>query len=217
MSNNELQRTAEWHADRSGKVTASRLYDAVATQKNGKYYAARENYMTEIVLEIITGNTPDSFKSDAMQRGIDLEPKAKEAYTLLTMNDVQDVGFIDHPTIARFGASPDGLILDMFGEPLKKGIEIKCPNSATHLKTLETRVINPQYIYQMYAQMMCTGFDEWVFMSYDDRFPTHLQCFIVEIGINDEIKEQIEFEVNKFNSEVDSIIERLSEKEFKND
>ncbi|WP_077929472.1 lambda exonuclease family protein [Wohlfahrtiimonas populi] len=209
MDNNELQRTEDWFSARRGKVTASRLYDAVATQKNGSYYAARENYIVEIALEIITGNTPDSFKSDAMQRGIDLEPKAKEAYTLSTMNEVQDVGFIDHPTIERFGASPDGLILDMMGEPLKKGIEIKCPNSATHLKTLETGVINPQYIYQMYAQMMCTGFDHWVFMSYDDRFPAHLQSFIVEIGITDEIKEKIEFEVNKFNAEVDQIVEKL--------
>lgn len=209
MDNNELQRTDSWFQDRIGKVTASRLYDVVGTQKNGNYYAARENYMVEIALEIITGNAPDSFKSDAMQRGIDLESKAKEAYTLSTMNEVQDVGFINHPTISRFGASPDGLILDMMGEPLKKGIEIKCPNSATHLKTLETKIINPQYIYQMFAQMMCTGFDEWVFMSYDDRFPAHLQSFIVEVGITDEIKEQIEFEVNKFNAEVDQLVEKL--------
>lgn len=207
--NNELQRTEDWYEQRKGKVTASRLYDVAGKQKNGNYYATRESYMMEIALEILTGISASSFKNEAMQRGIDLEPKAKEAYTLTTMNEVQDVGFIDHPTIERFGASPDGLLLDFLGESLKKGIEIKCPNSTTHFKTLESGEINPQYMYQMYAQMMCTGFDEWVFMSYDDRFPTHLQSFIVEIGITEEIKEMIEFEVNKFNAEVDQIVEKL--------
>jgi len=206
---NTLQRTDEWYTARIGKVTASRLYDVIAKKRTGEYTAARDVYRNEIVLERITGVSEEHIINKSMKRGIELEPKAKEAYMLKTMNEVKDVGFIDHPTIQNFGASPDGLLLDMLGQPLNKGLEIKCPNRATHLKTLCEHTICPQYMYQMYGQMMVTGYDSWVFMSYDDRFPTHLQSIIIEININDEIKEEIEQEVIKFNLEVDQIIDQL--------
>ncbi|KZS22191.1 YqaJ viral recombinase family protein [Wohlfahrtiimonas chitiniclastica] len=209
MTNNELQRTEQWFADRIGKVTASRLYDVIAKKRTGEYTAAREVYLNEIILERLTGVSEEVFINKAMQRGIDYEPKAKEAYMLKTMHEIEDVGFINHPTIPNFGASPDGLILDMFGQPLNKGIEIKCPTRSTHLRTLWKSDISPKYLYQMYGQMMVTGFDSWVFMSYDDRFPTHLRSVIIEVSITDEIKAEIEEEVNKFNAEVADIVEAL--------
>ncbi len=213
MNNEELQRTNDWFQARCGKVTASRLYDVIGRTQSGTYFSSRQAYKMELVLERLTGSVKDSIKTKAMKRGVEYEPLAKDHYMMLTGNDIQEVGLIDHPEIKNFGASPDGLIIGFDGKPLQKGLEIKCPSESTHIQShidaLTEEIIDPRYIAQMQAGMMCTGFDHWVFMSYDDRFPAHLQSFIVEIGITEEIKEKIEFEVNKFNVEVDQIVEKL--------
>ena len=48
------QRTDEWFQQRLGKVTASNLHKVLAKTKTG-YGADRGNYMTQLVLERITG------------------------------------------------------------------------------------------------------------------------------------------------------------------
>lgn len=120
------------------------------------------------------------------------------------------MGFINHPTIPNFGASPDGLLVDMFGKPLNKAIEIKCPTSKTHFETLITKKINPRYIYQMAAQLMCLGMKECIFLSYDPRFPVEQQMFIKSFTLTEKLEEEITFKVVKFNSEVDQILEKLA-------
>lgn len=207
--NNDLQRTEEWFAQRCGKITASMVYDVCSRGAKGQTLKAYEDYKMQLALERITGNPTESFSNAAMQWGTDTEPLAKEAYTLQTMIEVQDVGFKDHPIIENFGASPDGKLIDMFGKPLNKLIEIKCPTSKTHLETLFTKKINPRYIYQMASQLMCEGLKECVFLSYDPRFPADKQMFIDEFILTSEIEEEITFKVVKFNSEVDQIVNQL--------
>lgn len=207
--NNDLQRTEDWHNARLGKITASMVYDVCDRGAKGQTLKAYEDYKMQLALERITGNPTESFSNAAMQWGTDTEPLAKEAFTLQTMMEVQDVGFKEHPTIENFGASPDGKLIDMFGEPLNKLIEIKCPTSKTHLETLFTKKINPRYIYQMAAQLMCEGLRECLFLSYDPRFPVDKQLFIKEFELTKELEEEITSKVVKFNSEVDQIINNL--------
>lgn len=209
---NDLQRTEEWYNARLGKITSSMVFDVCNRGAKGQTLKAYEDYKMQLALERITGNPTESFSNAAMQWGIDTEPLAKEAYTLQTMQEVQDVGFLDHPTISNFGASPDGLLVDMFGKPLNKAIEIKCPTSKTHLETLFTEKINPRYIYQMAAQLMCLGLKECIFLSFDPRFPVEQQMFTKEFELTKELEDQITFEVVKFNSEVDQIVNKLRSK-----
>jgi hypothetical protein len=124
-----LQGTPEWHLARLGKVTASRVADVVARTKNG-YGASRANYMAELIAERLTGTPAPDYVSAAMQWGLDREPEARIAYELFYGYEVAPVGFIDHPSIAMCGASPDGLIGD---DGL---VEFKCPNTATHIDAL---------------------------------------------------------------------------------
>lgn len=209
---NDLQRTDDWYEARLGKVTASRVYDVCARTEKGEPYSKYQDYLMELALERITGIPTDTYTSKAMQWGIDTEPEAKEAYALQTMNEVQDIGFVEHPIIENFGASPDGLLLDMFGKPLNKAIEIKCPTSKTHLETLTTGKVNPQYIYQMATQLMCLGMKECVFMSFDPRFPAKLQIFLYDFELTAEMEEEITFKVVEFNSKVAQVVDKLKER-----
>ena len=124
------QGTSEWHELRRGKVTASRVADILAKTKTGPS-ASRQNYLIELALQRTTKTIQPSYTNDAMAWGTATEPQARVAYEVKTGNFVDQVPFIDHPTIEGFGCSPDGLV----GDGL---IEIKCPNSATHWNTLNT-------------------------------------------------------------------------------
>lgn len=199
------QRTEEWHAARLGKVTASRVADVVAKTKSG-YGASRANYMAELVCERLTGRPGDFFQSAAMAWGTEQEPVARAAYEARTGNLVAEVGFVPHPTIPMAGASPDGLIGDI------GLIEIKCPNTATHIETMLTGTVPEKYILQMMWQMACTGHMWCDFVSYDPRLPERMQLWIKRIDIDTFLINSIEVEVRKFLTELDLKVAQLEAK-----
>ena len=199
------QHTEEWWQARCGRVTASRIADVMAKTKTG-YGAGRKNYMAELLTERLTGEPAPGFSNAAMQWGTDTEPKARNAYQFLTMETVVETGFWVHPEIEWSGASPDGLIG-------KDGlIEIKCPNSATHIETLKAEKVADKYVKQMQWQMACTGRQWCDFMSFDPRLPDHLQAWITRINRDDELIAQIEEEVRAFLAELEIDLETLQSK-----
>lgn len=197
------QRTDDWFAARCGRITASRLADVMAKTKSG-YSASRKNYMMELICQRLTGKVEQGFTSGPMIRGNELEPVAREMYVLNQFDaEVKEVGFIPHPAIDGFGASPDGLVND---DGL---IEIKCPNTATHLETMRTGKPKREYLLQMHAQMMCTGRKWCDFVSYDDRLPQDLAYFETRIHQDDELVKEIEIEIASFLSDMEQEISTI--------
>lgn len=199
------QGSEEWFAARLGKVTASRVSDIVAKTKSG-YSTSRKNYMAELLCERLTGTQQDGFKSAPMQRGTDLEPKARAVYMIETGRDVTEVGMIPHPTIENSGASPDGFVGN---DGL---IEIKCPNTATHLEFIRIEKPMDKYYLQMQWQMACTGRKWCDFVSYDDRLTERLSYKCIRVMRDDETIKHLEIEVSKFLSELEDLIKELEEK-----
>lgn len=198
-----IQGSPEWHQARLGKVTASRVADVIARTKSG-YSASRANYAAELIVERLTGVPTEGFTSAAMQWGTDMEPEARNAYEFYANVDVVQVGFIDHPAIAASGASPDGLVVS---DGL---IEIKCPNTATHLETLVSQKVPAKYITQMQWQMACTGRLWCDFVSYDPRLPENLRLFVKRVSRDDTTINELETEVVGFLKEVDERIDALN-------
>ena len=174
-----LQRSDEWFAARCGKVTASKVADLMAKTRSG-YSASRQNYMAQLICERLTGSPAESFSSAAMQRGTEKEPEARAIYMLESGEIVEECGLVIHPDIPDFGASPDGLVC---ADGL---IEIKCPNTWTHLETLKTGKPKHEYFTQMQAQMACTGRNWCDFVSFDDRLPEDIAYFCTRIARDDE-------------------------------
>lgn len=172
-----LQQTDEWYKARTGKVTASRMADVTAKTRNG-WGASRANYMAELIAERMTGVPADSYVNASMQWGLDKEPEAKAAYEFFNDIEILSVGFIRHPEISDSGASPDGII----GEGL---VEIKCPNTSTHIDFLLSRSIPDKYIKQMQWQMACTKKQWCDFVSYDPRMPSNMNMFIYRVERDD--------------------------------
>jgi putative phage-type endonuclease len=197
------QGTPEWLAERLGKATASRISDIMAQTKSGPS-ASRQNYAAELIAERLTGNGGDFYINAAMQRGTDLEPDARVAYSFESGHTVEQVGFIPHPTIAMSGASPDGLVGDV------GLVEIKCPGTAKHIATLTGGSIDGKYVNQMQWQMACTGRSWCDFVSYDPRLPVEMQLATRRVHRDDEMIAEMEREVVAFLAEVDGLIATLT-------
>ena len=193
-----------WFAQRLGKVTASRVADVIAKTKTG-YSTSRDNYMAQLVCERMTGVVAESFTNSAMQWGTETEPLARAAYEAHADVLVDEVAMIAHPTIEAAGASPDGLVGN---DGL---LEIKCPNTATHIDTLLTQSVPSKYNTQMQWQLSCTGRQWCDFVSFDSRLPKELQLFVKRVPRDTAYIQMLEEEVKKFLKELDGKIMKLNE------
>lgn len=198
------QGSAEWINARVCKATGSRIGDIMARTKSGPS-ERRKKYMRELLCERLTGRALDHFVSDAMQWGIDNEAYAAAAYEARTGVMLEECGFFVHPTIKDSGASPDRLI------GTDGVLEIKCPNTMTHLNTILTGEIDYDYQCQMVYEIDSTG-RQWAdFVSYDPRLPGDLAYFCKRYIPEPSFIEEVRAEVVKFIAELDALEKKVRE------
>jgi hypothetical protein len=166
--------------------------DLMSKLKNGGESAARRAYKTEIICEMLTGRATDHYVSPAMVWGLDNEIYARNAYEVALGEVVEPGGFAIHERVARFGASPDGLISP------DGCVEFKCPTTATHLEYINAGVVPVEYHWQMLAEMACAERQWCDFVSYDPRLPKKFQLFIRRFPRDDKRIAEMEAEVEKF-------------------
>jgi len=197
-----IQGSPEWLAERAGKVTASMISNVLMKPETAGY----RDYQAQLVAEILTGKPQGSDYTNAnMAFGSEMEPLARSAYEVETGTSVDEVGFCQHPTIERAGASPDGLA----GQNAL--VEIKVPKVATHLGYLIAGVVPAVYRNQMMWQMACTGRDWCDFVSFRPDLPEHLQLFIVSYKRDPARILELETAVIAFLKSVDDMILKLKE------
>jgi putative phage-type endonuclease len=196
------QGTEEWLKLRLGKVTASGVADVLAKTKTGAS-ASRANYLIKLAIQRTTGQIEEGFTNDAMQWGKDHEAQARVAYEVASGNFVDQVGFVEHPSIAWFGCSPDGLVND------NGLVEIKCPNSATHWSYIRQDWPPNKYYIQMQAQMSCTNREWCDFVSFDPRMPDKSKLFIKRVMRSNDFIGDMETAVKEFLSEVEAEVKLM--------
>lgn len=197
------QRSAEWYAARCGSLGASQLNEALATTKNG-WGASRENLKNRIIAERLTGSPTETFQNAAMIWGVETEDQARKAYESETGTFVEEMGIAFHPDLKHTHASPDGLV----GEDGL--IEIKCPNTTTHIETLKAQKVPSKYMNQMLWQMRCVDRQWCDYVSFDPRLPAHLQLFVKRVERDDAAIAELEAKVAEFLDEVQGEIDELN-------
>lgn len=197
------QRSDEWYRARCGQLGASQVSKAISKGRGGAESSTKRNLIAEIVAMRLTGTAPEGFSSAAIQWGIDNEPLARSAYEISKGIFVDEDGWIPHPSIEWTGCSPDGLVGD---DGL---VEIKCPNTATHLDYLLAGEPPAEYKNQMLWQMECTGRKWCDFVSYDPRMPEDMQLFVVRYMRDDERLKELREGVVKFLDEVNEMLVKL--------
>jgi hypothetical protein len=172
---NAPQRSTEWFAARVGRLTGSVASDMLATIKTGEA-AGRRNLRTKLVVERLTGlPQEDGFVNAAMTWGIEHEADAFAAYEAHSGSVVRRTGFLCADAL-MVGCSLDGDV-DGFGGI----IELKCPQSATHLGYLKDGKVPSNHLPQILHNLWVTGAAWCDFVSYDPRFPEHLRLFVVRV------------------------------------
>lgn len=196
------QGTPEWHKDRLGKVTASRIADVMMAKTTAGY----QNYRAQLLCERLTGEPTETFTSAAMQHGTETEPRARAFYSMEAGLEVTEAGFVDHATIKMCGASPDGFV----GE--RGLVEFKCPQPAQHILTLTGSAIDRKYKLQMQWQMECTGREWCDFVSFCPMLPDELQIFVHRLHASDETQDEIRDAVQTFLSDLDDLQDKITTK-----
>lgn len=193
------QRSDEWFAARCGSLGASKVKDAFAKlKKSGDRQQVAVDLMYELAAERLTG--VPAKRVNALHWGLEYEDEARAAYAFLTNLEVVKVALIPHPTIANAHASPDSLVGD------EGGLEIKCPTSATHLKTLLEDAVPEEHLPQVYWNLACAGPARrwWDFVSYDPRFiDPELRLFVKRVARDDEAIAALEAEAIGFLKDID--------------
>lgn len=197
------QRSSEWFAARCGSLGASQLNEALATTKSG-WGASRENLKNKIIAERLTGLPTEGFQNAAMMWGVEQEDNARKAYEAVTGTFVEEMGIAPHPALKHTHASPDGLVDD---DGL---IEIKCPNTTTHIETLKSQKVPTKYMNQMLWQMRCVDRQWCDFVSFDPRLPDNLQLFVKRVERDDAAILELEAKVSDFLAEVEREIADLN-------
>lgn len=200
--NEVRQGTDAWRRERLGCLTASRIADAVAKTKTG-YGASRANLMAQLIVERLTGEPSDSYTSPAMSWGVEKEPEARAAYEFYQDVTVDPVGFVPHSKLPMCGASPDGLV---GADGL---VEIKCPNSATHIETLLGSSVPGKYVLQMQWQMAVTDRVWCDFVSFDPRLPAPMNIFIRRVRRDNGKIAELTGEAQAFLAELDEKLAAL--------
>lgn len=160
---NVEQRTEEWHSLRLARIGGS--------ESIGLTTKARIDTLTwKILSEIRTGKSDSKvFVSEAMQRGIDLEPIAKKEYEQSTFDSIEEAGYITNEMFKHIGLSPDGLKRDSHGV-IRVGYEFKCPDSKTHLKTIVKNAVPALNLPQLIHYFLVVPTMSMIkFVSFDDR------------------------------------------------
>lgn len=154
------QGSSDWFAARLGIPTASRFADFVTPLGVPRKGGVPRRYALDLLGERLTKRPAQHFETDAMLRGAELEPRAREWYSFATGRDVQRVGFI-RSDCGRWGCSPDGLMAE-------RGLEIKCPLMAAFLDIAESQSVPDEHAMQAQASMWITGLARWDYVVYTD-------------------------------------------------
>jgi hypothetical protein len=199
------QGSPEWRAIRAGKITGSRVDDMLNTIKSGAFAASRIDYAYDLALERLTGEPQGQDLSNVqwVQDGKIWEADARALYEFRFDIEVEQIGFATHNALPMFGASPDGLIGD------DGVLEIKCPKAKTHLQYLLGKVAPADYLGQMDSEIACTNRKWCDFVSFNPKFPAHLQFFCVRYTPEPAKLRELEKAVIAFDAEVEAILVKL--------
>lgn len=176
------QGSEEWLNARIGVITGTRLKQVLGTQS--------KNLLYELIAECLAPST-EMGMSEAMERGSLYESDARMLYESTTGYDIETVGLCIHDEYDWLGSSPDGLYKE--NNKYVGAIEIKCPNTKTHIEYLVEKKIPSEYKAQVLQYFIVNDDLEWLdFVSYDPRIQLpEMQMSIVRVYRTD-ISEELD-------------------------
>ena len=195
------QGSKEWFDARIGSIGGSSI-SSVCAKGKGKM---RTNLLYRLAGEILSGETYIGYKNDNMEYGTEMESEARKCYEDEEFVTVDEVGLI------RIGhrkhCSPDGLVG-------KDGlIEIKCVIPSVHIATIISDRIPTEYQKQIQWNLFVSDRGWADFISYCPKIYDK-SLYIKRTARDEKLIGEMDAEANKFISELDEIVCRITGKPF---
>lgn len=184
-------------------ITPSQFSKIMTNSRGGKGFGQTAlTYADEVILQLLDVEKPE-ISAKALEHGNDNEQFAKDAYSEYTMNKIIDVDQpIRHPEFDFIQGTPDGLVGN------HKIVEIKCPwNPVNHLNNYlnHNSIVDSipdtylaEYWWQVQGYLWITERESCDFITYDPRFPQHLNLSITQVRRNDADIERLSSRCQEF-------------------
>lgn len=190
------QYSEAWYQAKAGVPSASN-FDKIVTSK-GEPSKQSQKYLYQLAGEKLLEVMPESYQSEAMKRGLEMEGEARKLFKMAHDTEVSQVGIVYPDEQKKILCSPDGLLGNT-------GLEIKCPLIHTHIAYLLEGKLPTEYIQQVQGSMFVTGFEHYFFMSY---FPG-LKPLILKVERDELFIKKLEAELSKFCLELVGVVRKL--------
>ena len=186
------QGTDEWMQERIGIPTASN-FDKIFTTTL-KPSSTSKTYLNTLLAEWMLGEKEQIKQSEWMQRGIELEAEAREAFGFVTDYRVDQVGLCYRDEQKLVGASPDGFVFETDIADFDSLLEIKCPKASTHVGWMLSGGLPSTYFQQCHGQLYVCDLDSLHFVSYYPGLP----LFHVVVERDEKIDSAIHKHISEF-------------------
>ena len=168
----------------------------IANGRGGAESKTRAAYMRRLAGEILTGDPAETFRSNEMGRGHEMEPEIRSYYSMVNDVDVKQVGFVRN---GRIGCSPDGLVGD------KGAVEFKSKKPEVLIEVLQKKELPSEHKAQVHSILMVTE-REWVdFMAYWPKMPK----FETRVYRDEVYIASLRRGVSQFYEELDALVDML--------
>lgn len=195
---------AGWLSARCGKLTASRMRDAMDMLKSGEPSAKCKQLLFDLLAERMTGDSVSHVVTEAMEHGAEYEDEAADWFVETTGRDLRRSRLYDHPTIENFAATPDRELADGL-------VEIKCPTTQKFLRWKLDGGVPDEHKPQMLAQLACSQKTWCGFIAYDPRIRDEKQrMFMRRYQPTPEEIAAIEDVARKFLATLDAMWEKIN-------
>jgi hypothetical protein len=193
------QRSDEWVKVKLGKPSGS-IADRFITQ-TGKPSTSADEAISRLVAELILGEPDETFQSEDMARGKELEEEALRYLNFTHGYSFRPCGFIQSEEY-DYGISPDAMDFEN-----ETGLEMKIPRVHTHIEYLAGGVLPKKYKAQVQMALLVTGFKKWVFLSYHPE----LKPFVVTVERDEEYIKTLQEILIKSCTEIQERLKRVTQ------
>lgn len=194
------QLSEEWFQAKIG-IPSAASFDKIV-DNSGNPSKQQQKYMYQLAGEALTGTNEGTYTNSIIQRGIELEPEARQLFEFINNVDVCQVGLC-YEDQKRYSCSPDGLL-----KLVLEGLEIKCPLIKTHIEyMLNPKKLQSDYWQQCQGGLLVTGYEAWHLFSY---YPG-LKPVSLIIERDEAFLKKLSEELDKFCLELSMVINKLKD------
>lgn len=194
------QRSPEWFEARMGIPTASEFKAILSKGRGSEPSKTRLSYMRRLCAETITGLPGETFESQAMIRGREMEDQARSYYAFMQEAEPELVGFVRN---GQKGCSPDSFLGDA------GMLEIKTQRADLLVDTILKDQFPPEHKAQCQGQLWVAE-RQWLdLVVYWPNMP----LFVKRVERDEKYIAELAGAVTQFNNELAGMVGKIRQYE----